>query len=94
MHHMERLKKYGRIEKELARNLLAEFYGTALLRFIGTGVMAQFVLSPGTSSSPVQINIGWGLAIALSVYVAWETSGNLQYLYEVVLYLKRSCFLP
>nr|CRZ22410.1 Bm4773, isoform a [Brugia malayi] len=76
MHHMERLKKYGRIEKELARNLLAEFYGTALLRFIGTGVMAQFVLSPGTSSSPVQINIGWGLAIALSVYVAWETSGG------------------
>ncbi|VDN88486.1 unnamed protein product, partial [Brugia pahangi] len=38
--------------------------------------MAQFVLSPGTSSSPIQINIGWGLAIALSVYVAWETSGG------------------
>ncbi|MCP9261288.1 Aquaporin-9 [Dirofilaria immitis] len=76
MHHMERFKKYGRIEKELARNLLAEFYGTALLRFIGTGVMAQFVLSRGTASSAIQINLGWGLAIALSVYVAWETSGG------------------
>uniref|UniRef100_A0A0R3RNP7 Aquaporin-9 n=1 Tax=Elaeophora elaphi TaxID=1147741 RepID=A0A0R3RNP7_9BILA len=76
MHHLERFKKYGRIEKELARNLLAEFFATALLRFIGTGVMAQFVLSRGASNSPIQINIGWGLAIALSVYVAWETSGG------------------
>ncbi|KAL3994151.1 Major intrinsic family protein [Acanthocheilonema viteae] len=76
MHHLERFKKYGRVENELARNLLSEFFGTALLRFIGTGVMAQFVLSRGTSNSPIQINIGWGLAITLSVYVAWETSGG------------------
>uniref|UniRef100_A0A8R1XPI0 Uncharacterized protein n=2 Tax=Onchocerca TaxID=6281 RepID=A0A8R1XPI0_ONCVO len=76
LHHMEYFKKYGRIENELARNLLAEFFGTALLKFIGTGVMAQFVLSRGTANSAIQINIGWGLAIALSVYVAWETSGG------------------
>ncbi|VDO63178.1 unnamed protein product [Onchocerca flexuosa] len=76
LHCVEYFKKSGRIEKELARNLLAEFYGTALLRFIGTGVMAQFVLSRGTAISGIQINVGWGLAIALSVYVAWETSGN------------------
>ncbi|CAG9536470.1 unnamed protein product [Cercopithifilaria johnstoni] len=75
-HHLKRFKKYERIENELARKLLAEFFGTALLRFIGTGVMAQFVLSRETSNSLMQINIGWGLAITLAVYVAWETSGG------------------
>ncbi|CAG9539368.1 unnamed protein product [Cercopithifilaria johnstoni] len=75
-HHLKRFKKYERIENELARKLLAEFFGTALLRFIGTGVMAQFVLSRETSNSLIQINIGWGLATTLAVYVAWETSGG------------------
>lgn len=32
MHYLERFKKCGRIKNELARNLLAEFFGTALLR--------------------------------------------------------------
>ncbi|VDN06601.1 unnamed protein product [Thelazia callipaeda] len=67
MHYFEPLKRHIRIENALARNLLAEFYGTALLRF---------VLSRGTANTVIQMNIGWGMAIALSVYVAWESSGG------------------
>uniref|UniRef100_A0A0M3HNW4 Aquaporin-9 n=1 Tax=Ascaris lumbricoides TaxID=6252 RepID=A0A0M3HNW4_ASCLU len=76
LHYMERWRQNYRIKNRLIANLIAEFYATAILRFIGTGVIAQLVLSRGTANAPVQVNLGWGFAISLSVYSAWRTSGG------------------
>ncbi|VDK42615.1 unnamed protein product [Anisakis simplex] len=76
IHYTERWRQNYRIKDQLLRNLLAEFYATAILRFIGTGVLAQLILSRGTANAPVQVNLGWGFAICLSVYSAWKTSGG------------------
>ncbi|MFH4979554.1 hypothetical protein AB6A40_006263 [Gnathostoma spinigerum] len=76
LHYSERLRRRYRIQNPIIRNMLAEFYGTALLRFIGTGVLAQLILSRATYNAPVQVNFGWGFAIALGVYSAWKTSGG------------------
>lgn len=58
-------------------------------QFIGTGVMAQFVLSHGTFNAPVQVNIGWGFAIMFAVYLAWKISGLLMTFHmTVVLFIK------
>uniref|UniRef100_A0A914RF23 Bestrophin homolog n=1 Tax=Parascaris equorum TaxID=6256 RepID=A0A914RF23_PAREQ len=76
LHYMERWRQNYRIKNRLIANLIAEFYATTILRFIGTGVIAQLVLSRGTANAPVQVNLGWGFAISLSVYSAWSTSGD------------------
>ncbi|VDN55446.1 unnamed protein product [Dracunculus medinensis] len=64
------------IKSAIVRNVLAEFYATAVLRFIGTGVMAQYVLSRGTFNSPIQVQIGWGFAILFGVYAGWSGHVN------------------
>lgn len=74
-HYTERWRRQYRVKNVLCRNLLAEFYATGILRFIGTGVLAQIILGHGQYAS-VQVNLGWGFAIALSVYSAWKTSGG------------------
>uniref|UniRef100_A0A0N5AHI6 Aquaporin-9 n=1 Tax=Syphacia muris TaxID=451379 RepID=A0A0N5AHI6_9BILA len=74
-HYIDRWRRKYQIKNVLARNLLAEFFATAILRFIGTGVLAQAILGRGQYTS-VQVNLGWGFAIALSVYSAWKTSGG------------------
>ena len=53
----------------------AEFLGTFVLIVIGVGVVAQTVLSKGASGSYLAINLGWGLAVMLGVYVAGGVSG-------------------
>jgi MIP family channel proteins len=55
--------------------MLAEFLGTFVLIVFGVGVVAQTVLSGGGAGSPLSINIGWGLAVAMGCYVAAGVTG-------------------
>lgn len=58
-----------------AREVAAEFLGTFILIVFGVGVVAQVVLSGGTSGQYLSINIAWGLAVAMGCYVAGGVSG-------------------
>jgi MIP family channel proteins len=57
------------------REAAAEFLGTFILIVFGVGVVAQTVLSRGANGSYLAINLGWGLAVMLGVYVAAGVSG-------------------
>lgn len=59
----------------LIRELFAEFLGTLVLIAIGAGVVAQFVLSNGANGSYLAINLVWGIAVTLGIYVAGGVSG-------------------
>jgi MIP family channel proteins len=61
--------------RETTREILAEFLGTFILLVFGTAVVAQVVLSGQTSGTYLSINLGWGLAVAMGVYVAGGVSG-------------------
>jgi MIP family channel proteins len=58
-----------------AREAAAEFLGTFVLIVFGTAVVAQVVLSGQTHGGYLSINIGWGLAVTMGVYVAGGVSG-------------------
>lgn len=59
----------------LVREMLAEFLGTFVLIVFGVGVVAQVVLSGETNGSYLSINLCWGLAVVMGVYVAAGVSG-------------------
>jgi len=59
----------------LARQLAAEFLGSFVLIIFGVGVVAQVVLSGGTAGNYLSINLAWGLAVTMGVYVAGGVSG-------------------
>ncbi|SEQ13971.1 glycerol uptake facilitator protein [Azotobacter beijerinckii] len=53
---------------------LAEFLGTALLVFFGTGCVAALVVG-GASLGLWEISLIWGLAVSLAIYVSAGVSG-------------------
>lgn len=53
---------------------LAEFVGTALLIFFGTGCVAALVVG-GADLGLWEISLIWGLAVSLAVYVSAGISG-------------------
>jgi MIP family channel proteins len=55
--------------------LLGEFLGTALLVLLGDGVVAGVVLV-GKAPDRMMITTGWGLAVALAVYLSGRLSGG------------------
>ncbi|MDQ6683088.1 MAG: MIP family channel protein [Chloroflexota bacterium] len=57
----------------LTQELLAEFLGTFTLIVFGVGVVAQVVLTG--KGDFLSINIAWGLAVVMGVYVAGGVSG-------------------
>jgi MIP family channel proteins len=59
----------------LAREALAEFFGTFILIVFGVGVVAQVVLSRQTAGTYLSINIAWGLAVAMGCYVSAGVTG-------------------
>ncbi len=59
----------------LTRELLAEFLGTFVMICFGAGVVAQFVLSSGVNGSLFAINLTWGFAVTLAIFVAGGVSG-------------------
>lgn len=58
-----------------AREAVAEFLGTMTLILFGCGVVAQVVLSRQTAGEYLSINLAWGLAVTMAVYVAGGISG-------------------
>lgn len=65
----------------LVAELLAEFLGTMVLLLFGLGVVASVVLFgkgiPGeiVNGGTTNINIAWGLAVTMGIYVAGKTTG-------------------
>jgi len=59
----------------IARELLAEFFGTFVLIVFGVGVVAQVVLSKGAAGSALSINVAWGLAVTMGCYVSAGVTG-------------------
>jgi len=57
------------------RELAAEFLGTFVLIVFGVAVVAQVVLSGQQNGQYLSINIGWGLAVTMGVYVAGGVTG-------------------
>lgn len=55
--------------------LIGEFLGTALLVLLGDGVVASVVLL-GKQADWIVITTGWGLAVALGVYLSGRLSGG------------------
>jgi MIP family channel proteins len=58
-----------------AREALAEFLGTFVLIVFGSAVVAQVVLSGNANGTYVSINIAWGLAVTMGIYVSAGVSG-------------------
>lgn len=57
------------------RESAAEFLGTFVLIVFGVAVVAQVVLSEKQAGEHLSINLGWGLAVTMGVYVAGGVSG-------------------
>ena len=62
--------------KGTAREAAAEFLGTFILIVFGAGVVAQVVLSGEKNGGYLSINLAWGIAVTLAVYVAGTVSGG------------------
>jgi glycerol uptake facilitator protein len=69
------------MKSKILPELAAEFLGTFVLILLGCGVVAMVVLfgtgTPGeiVSGGYTNITLGWGLAVAMGVYVAGKISG-------------------
>jgi len=63
------------MNRALTREVLAELAGTFILIVFGVGVVAQTVLSGGTAGTTLSINIAWGLAVTMGIYVAAGVTG-------------------
>jgi MIP family channel proteins len=59
----------------LKRELFAEFLGTLVLITFGSAVVAQVILSKEKNGGYLSINLAWGLAVTMGVYVAGGVSG-------------------
>jgi MIP family channel proteins len=59
----------------LKRELYAEFLGTLVLIAFGAGVVAQVVLSNKQNGEYLSINIAWGFAVTMGIYIAGGITG-------------------
>ncbi|HEX5085847.1 MAG TPA: MIP family channel protein [Blastocatellia bacterium] len=59
----------------LKRELYAEFLGTLVLIAFGAGVVAQVVLSNKQNGEYLSINLAWGFAVTMGIYVAGGVTG-------------------
>jgi MIP family channel proteins len=63
------------MQRDTLREAAAEFLGTFTLIMFGVGVVAQVVLGKETHGDYLSINLGWGLAVTMGIYVAGGVSG-------------------
>ncbi|HMP04132.1 MAG TPA: MIP family channel protein [Gemmatales bacterium] len=61
--------------RSLLREWLAEFLATFVLITFGVAVVAQVVLGEKSHGEYFSINLGWGLAVTLGIYVGGGVSG-------------------
>jgi MIP family channel proteins len=57
------------------REAAAEFLGTFVLVVFGVAVVAQVTLSEKSAGEYLSINLGWGLAVTMGIYIAGGVSG-------------------
>ncbi len=62
-------------QDHLKREVLAEFLGTLVLITFGSAVVAQVVLSGHKNGEYLSINLAWGLAVTMGIYIAGGVSG-------------------
>ncbi|MBS1786658.1 MAG: MIP family channel protein [Acidobacteria bacterium] len=62
-------------KNNLKRELLAEFLGTFVLIAFGAAVVAQVVLGKNQNGEYLSINLAWGFAVTMGIYVAGGVSG-------------------
>ncbi|VDK51778.1 unnamed protein product [Cylicostephanus goldi] len=72
----ERFRQKFQIRDKTLRNALGEFFATGMLLFIGIGIVMQLILSHEKLNTWIQINVGWGFAIAFCVYTICKLSGG------------------
>ncbi|OMJ16232.1 putative glycerol uptake facilitator protein, partial [Smittium culicis] len=59
------------------RKYLAEFFGTAILIFFGTSVVATVTFNPAFEAAKwVIISMGWGFGLIMALYVSMGVSGG------------------
>jgi len=61
--------------RPVAREMAAEFLGTFVLIVFGCASVAQVLLSGHANGEYLSINLAWGLAVTMGVYVAGGVSG-------------------
>ena len=62
-------------QPSLKRELFAEFLGTFVLIAFGSAVVAQVVLSGNKNGEYLSINLAWGFAVTMGIFVAGGVSG-------------------
>lgn len=68
------------MDTSVLQQLTGEFFGTAILIYIGNGVVAGNVLNKTKSFNTgwLHITIGWGLAVTMAVYsIGWLSPAHL-----------------
>lgn len=63
------------MSRQTTRELAAEFLGTLVLVTFGVAVVAQVVLGEKQNGEYLSINLGWGLAVVMGIYVAGGVTG-------------------
>jgi glycerol uptake facilitator protein len=60
---------------------VAETFGTIILNLLGTGGVANVVLTKtkGNNGDALMVNFGWGLAVLAGAYVAVASGGHLNF---------------
>jgi len=59
----------------LKRETLAEFLGTYVLLTFGSAVVAQVVLGNKLNGDYLSINLAWGMAVTMGIYIAGGVTG-------------------
>ncbi|CAJ0949985.1 unnamed protein product, partial [Mesorhabditis belari] len=72
---VDRLRQRLGITNELYRATLAELFATGFLVFGGCCVNAQYVISKTRNNAYIGVCIGWGIALAFAVQLAYRISG-------------------
>ncbi|VDM67289.1 unnamed protein product, partial [Strongylus vulgaris] len=73
---MEKLRKQLHIGDVFFRDILTEFFCTALLLFWGDSTVAQFVISKRQTDEWTSLTISWGIGLWLCVQMSYRTSGG------------------
>jgi len=69
------LRKRFQIKNRFVVNLISEFFCTALLLLLGTGISLQFAVKSGQWNSFMQTMLAWSFAVTIAVYSTLYTSG-------------------
>uniref|UniRef100_A0A914EAT8 Uncharacterized protein n=1 Tax=Acrobeloides nanus TaxID=290746 RepID=A0A914EAT8_9BILA len=71
----ELLRRFFRIEDDLKRCVLAEFFCTLILVFGGTSVIAQYVVGRGNYDMYFAVTIGFGISFIIAIHMGIRISG-------------------